>query len=158
MLAFPFLARTVKATLPATIVAGWTHLHEELENTQHTRKPGDWYFPMSVKHEHNTILPNCESISKTLVCRCPLLFWTADWKRKTMIKELGTLSLLCLFLQECVFKSYSRQPFSQLLTVVLLQQQDKWNLKQNRLIAALNGLRISSGISRWNHGGLLNVW
>lgn len=84
---------------------------------------------MSVKHEHNTILPNCESL-KNLSLPLPFTFLDGRLEKKNNDKrawhtELVVPLLALSFAEECVFKSYSRQPFSQLLTVILLQQQDK---------------------------------
>lgn len=99
------------------------------------RKPGDWYFPMSVKHEHNAILLNYQSIT---VLSLPLSFTLLEGRMekknslKNNDKRAGRLSLLCFFLLSALLKnvslnckSHSPQPFNQLLTLVLLQHKTR---------------------------------
>lgn len=74
------------------------------------RKPGDWNIPMSVKHEHNVILLNYQSI--TVLCLPSVHYFAGrlngkEKHLKNNDKRAGRLSLLrffLLFAEKCVFK------------------------------------------------------
>lgn len=65
------------------------------------------------------------SPSKPVVCLCRFLSKMADRERKTVIKKLHNLSLLCLYLVSALLmKGFSLEPtpFSLQMTLVLFQQ------------------------------------